>query len=407
MYVCKLKERSVSHLLGLSPDVACLIIITIRPRRVEYIVLGGLSVLPFVMAYVCLLVLVACLGSLAHAQPQCMDLLPPYDYSDAFYCPEVSYCTEYSEYGCCERREDRYAQRRATFALQYHLNDQERELCSDFVRNVSCLSCSPYAGRIFDSANGGREFPRLCRGYCIEAYSKCRVSLLRMFKLHPWKEGLVSKDPRDEEELARDAQAFCEHYAPEDSPYCYPQVLERPKPSGELGCVCALPVASGLRVPVAAVHAGDGSGRLFIAELTGVVRILDAKGKFLEEPFLDMSSQIMAGFGRGLLNLAFHPRYKENGLLYVYYNHIVNANGSASGGAIISSNISEFRVRDDDPNKVNYTTQRLIFSFSYAELDPTLPDLFGGALFFEDGFLYLGMGDEEEVENVQSRAQDL
>ena len=353
------------------------------------------------MAYVCLLVLVACLGSLAHAQPQCMDLLPPYDYGDA------SYCAEYSGYGCCGKREERYAQKRATFALRKHPNDQERELCSDFAKNVSCLSCLPYAGRIFDSANGSREFPHICRGYCIEAYTKCRVSLFRMFKLHPWREGLVSKYPRDEEELARDARAFCEHYVPEDSPYCYPRVLERPKPSGELGCVCAMPVASGLRIPVAAVHAGDGSGRLFIAEETGVVRILDADGKLLEEPFLDISSQIMVVFGTGLLNLVFHPRYKENGLLYVYYRLTLSANGSASGGAIVYHNISEFRVRDDDPNKVNYTTQRLIFSFPYAELDPTVPDTFGGALFFKDGFLYHGLGDVEEVKGAQSRAQDL
>ena len=43
---------------------------------------GALTVLPFhfLMVYICLLVLVACLGSLAHAQPQCIDLLPPYDY---------------------------------------------------------------------------------------------------------------------------------------------------------------------------------------------------------------------------------------------------------------------------------------------------------------------------------------
>ena len=76
-----------------------------------------------------------------------------------------------------------------------------------------------------------------------------------------------------------------------------------------------------------------------------------------------------------------------------------------------SNNISEFRVRDDDPkfNKVNYTTQRPIFSFSYDELYPTVRETFGGALFFKGGFLYLGMGDVEEVhvKGGQSRAQDL
>ena len=72
---------------------------------------------------------------------------------------------------------------------------------------------------------------------------------------------------------------------------------------------------------------GDGSGRLLIVEEKEVVRILDADGKLLEEPFLDINSQILAVFGRGLINLTFHSRYKENGLLYVYYNLIVSANG--------------------------------------------------------------------------------
>ena len=336
------------------------------------------------------------------AQPQCMDLLPPYQKSRV----STSYCAEYSEFGCCGVKEDRYASKRARFALEKHFDPEERVLCADFARNVSCLSCSPYAGRIFDSANGSAKFPFLCRSYCIEAYRSCRVSLLRMFKLHPWREGLVSLHPKNEQELARDARAFCEHYTPaEDSSYCYPRVLGQPKPEQNLGCLCAMPVASELRIPIAAVHAGDGSGRLFIAEELGVVRILERSGKLLEEPFLDISLQLNVPFERGLWNLAFHPRFKENRLLYLYHNSIVNSN--RSGNVIASNNITEFRLRDDNPNQVNYSTQRLVFSYSYIDLTPDMIDLFGGALFFNDGFLLLGMGDINGVENVVSSAQDL
>ena len=212
------------------------------------------------------------------AQPQCMDLLPPYQKSRT----ATSYCAEYSGFGCCGVQEERYASKRARFALEKY-DSEEGVICADFARNVSCLSCSSFAGRIFDSAKGGAEFPFLCSGYCVEAYRNCRVSLLRMFKLHPWREGLVSLHPKNEEELIRDAQAFCEHYAPaEDSPYCYPRILEQPKPEQKLGCLCAMPVASELRLPTTAVHAGDGSGRLFIAEELGVVRILEQSGKLLE-----------------------------------------------------------------------------------------------------------------------------
>ena len=336
------------------------------------------------------------------AQPQCMDLLPPYQKNRA----AASYCAEYSGFGCCGVKEDRYASKRARFALEKHVDSEERVLCADFARNVSCLSCSPYAGHIFDSASGSAKFPFLCRGYCIEAYRNCRVSLLRMFKLRPWREALVSLYPKNEQELVRDARAFCEHYTPaEDSPFCYPRVLEQPKAEQNLQCLCAMPVANKLRMPTAAVHAGDGSGRLFITEELGVIRILQQSGKLLEEPFVNISSQLNATLERGLFNLAFHPCFKENGLLYVFHNSIANFN--SSGNVIASNNITEFRVRDDNPNQVNYSTQRLVFSHSYTDLSPIVPDLHGGALFFKDGFLFLGIGDTEEVEDYVSRAQDL
>jgi len=53
----------------------------------------------------------------------------------------------------------------------------------------------------------------------------------------------------------------------------------------ELGCICALPVAVGLRNPVVATHAGDGSGRLFIAEQIGVIKVLLANNTLLQSPF--------------------------------------------------------------------------------------------------------------------------
>jgi len=212
-----------------------------------------------------------------------------------------------------------------------------------------------------------------------------------MFKLHPWREGLVSKYPRDEEELARDAQAFCEHYVPEDSPYCYPRVLDGPdiegfstEQVGELGCICGQPVATGLRNPLAAVHAGDGSGRLFIAEQIGVVRVLDRDNNLLPEPFLDIRSDVLTssrkGDERGLLGMAFHPNYAENGLFYVYYS-------SRTDGSHHSI-VSEFHVNEDDPNTANLTSQRVLLSLSQPHSNNN-----GGQLLFKDGYLLVFLGD--------------
>ena len=106
----------------------------------------------------------------------------------------------------------------------------------------------------------------------------------------------MSKFPQSMEELERDAEAFCERYA-SDSPYCYPQVAtmerEYTAPPEQTDCVCVIPIASGLRQPIAVVGAGDKSDRLFIQQ-PGVVRILDKKRRILiEEPFLNVSSVLM------------------------------------------------------------------------------------------------------------------
>jgi len=85
-------------------------------------------------------------------------------------------------------------------------------------------------------------------------------------------------------------------------------------------------VASGLTAPTAGTNAGDGSGRLFIADQPGQIRIIDSTPALLATPFLDLSGSIvpLGAFGdfdeRGLLGLAFHTNYAVNGKFYVYYS---------------------------------------------------------------------------------------
>src|SRR5262249_8775824 len=79
-------------------------------------------------------------------------------------------------------------------------------------------------------------------------------------------------------------------------------------------------VASGLNAPVAIANAGDGSGRLFIVEQGGRIRIWS--GSVLPAPFLDIHGIVLAGGERGLLGLAFHPQYAVNGRFFVYYTDL-------------------------------------------------------------------------------------
>ncbi|HXV65548.1 MAG TPA: PQQ-dependent sugar dehydrogenase [Vicinamibacteria bacterium] len=77
-------------------------------------------------------------------------------------------------------------------------------------------------------------------------------------------------------------------------------------------------VADALDRPLAMAHAGDGSGRLFIVEQVGRIRVVDGSA-LMPTPFLDITPLVSCCQERGLLGLAFHPDYEVNGQFYVNY----------------------------------------------------------------------------------------
>ena len=323
----------------------------------------------------------------AGGHPQCLDSQPP------FADPGMTVCREYNEFGCCTRRYDRRAGLDVRLALDKLPSREDRETCEPYLKNISCLTCSPYAAHLFETESGAEKiaFPQLCRSYCVEAYVKCHLGLTRLFKLFPWRDGLVKKRPKTQQDLERDAESFCSHYIPEDSAYCYPEVLDGPEVEGfsteqvgELGCLCGEPVARGLRNPLAAVHAGDGSGRLFIAEQIGVVHILDRDRNLLPEPFLNITDRVVrvtrTGDERGLLGLAFHPNNTRNSLFYIYYSVIISSRHF--------SRVSEFQVSESDPNQADRDSERVIF-----EVRQPYSNHNGGQLLFKDGYLLVFLGD--------------
>ena len=85
-------------------------------------------------------------------------------------------------------------------------------------------------------------------------------------------------------------------------------------------------VASGLFLPVFATYAPGDFSRLFILEKPGRIRILNLEtGVLLATPFLNINSLVGGGNStndeRGLLGLAFHPDYQDNGFFYVNYTN--------------------------------------------------------------------------------------
>jgi glucose/arabinose dehydrogenase len=155
-------------------------------------------------------------------------------------------------------------------------------------------------------------------------------------------------------------------------------------------------VASGLVDPINIANAGDGSGRLFIVERVGRIRILDADGQLLDEPFLDIQEAVKTDFlEQGLLGLAFHPNFTEDGRFYVYY-----ADYTTNGNLFLV----EYTVSDDDPNKADPDSAKLILSI---DADPYVNHNGGSVRFGPDGYLYWTTGDGGLAGDPYDNAQNI
>ena len=159
-----------------------------------------------------------------------------------------------------------------------------------------------------------------------------------------------------------------------------------------------VPVASGLSSPLDIQQAGDGSGRLFVVEQGGKIKIIQ-NGSVLGTPYLDVSSLIVSGGEEGLLGLAFHPSYSTNGCFYVNYT-TTRLNGT------LQTAISEFRAAMPGANTVNSTSEHILFTVNQPEANHNG----GGLAFGKDGFLYIGLGDgggAGDMHGTIGNAQDL
>lgn len=135
--------------------------------------------------------------------------------------------------------------------------------------------------------------------------------------------------------------------------------------------------------PLAVRNAGDGSGRVFIVERGGTIRIYGEGSGLLSTPFLDISASVDTFFEGGLLGLAFHPDYASNGHFYVNYTR------DGSGGDSLTTVIERFTVSAGNPDVADPASGREILTIGQPAGNHNGGDLHFGP----DGFLYIGMGD--------------
>lgn len=147
--------------------------------------------------------------------------------------------------------------------------------------------------------------------------------------------------------------------------------------------------ADGFERPLDIAHCGDD--RLFIAEqFTGRIWILDREGNRLPEPFLDLPP-VSTQNEQGLLGLAFHPDYQNNGFFFVNYT-LINGN----------TRVSRFKVRPDNPNQADPSSETILL-----EVPQPYANHNGGCLKFgPDGYLYIGLGDGGSGGDPQNNGQN-
>ncbi len=147
---------------------------------------------------------------------------------------------------------------------------------------------------------------------------------------------------------------------------------------------------NGFNNPVDIQNAGDE--RLFVVEQAGIIKILNPDATVNPTPFLNITSLISSGGERGLLGLAFHPDYVNNGYFFVYYT---NTTGDTQ--------VARYTVDATDSNLADQTTAVLII-----DVDQPYSNHNGGCIQFgADGFLYVGLGDGGSGGDPQNRSQNL
>ena len=149
-------------------------------------------------------------------------------------------------------------------------------------------------------------------------------------------------------------------------------------------------VATGLASPVDVLPSDDGTGRIFVVEQGGRIRVV-RDGALVEQPFLDISKRLSSGGERGLLGLALHPKFPDDPRFFVDYTDL-------DGNTVISSFTLSLDADSADPE-----SERVLM-----HIEQPFPNHNGGAVVFgPDGMLYIAMGDGGSGGDPQGNGQRL
>lgn len=150
-------------------------------------------------------------------------------------------------------------------------------------------------------------------------------------------------------------------------------------------------VAEGFADPTNVANAGDGSGRIFVTERAGRVKVVDGEGNVADEPYIDLTqinplgTNVQTGFvEQGLYSIAFHPNFAENGHVFLHYASLP-FNGDGMIVRVTAENPSDNAISADRINETAKVVMRIE--------QPYYNHNGGQIAFGPDGYLYIGSGD--------------
>jgi len=152
--------------------------------------------------------------------------------------------------------------------------------------------------------------------------------------------------------------------------------------------------------PVLITNAGDGTNRLFVPSQLGTISVMP-NDPSVEEPktFLDISSRVEykdSENEKGVLGLAFHPKYRENGQFFVYYT----PKNTPKPHTVA---VSRFRVSKDDPDRADPDSEEVLLQVEH----PFWNHKGGTITFGPDGYLYIAIGDGGFRNDPKGNGQNL
>ena len=171
-------------------------------------------------------------------------------------------------------------------------------------------------------------------------------------------------------------------------PSAFAAPCKDPAPGAPIPDISLTEVAGGFKSPV---HVNGEGGRLYVVEQAGVIRIVE-NGKVRPQPFLDIRDRVESGGEKGLLSIAFHPRYKQNGIFFLNYT-------TGAGG--LHTVVSRFKRASDD--RADPASEQVLLKIAQPFSNHN-----GGQLAFgPDGYLYIGMGDGGAANDPHGHGQNL